>query len=163
MNKAVIIGGSVVLLGVGAYVYFKTKSKAETDSATTGTETTGAGTTGAGTSGAGTSGAGTSGAGTSGAGTSGAVAGTTLATPEEVKVELEKIKKAKDLALSICRLRAREKNSSPARATGGFSASFSQTQQNAMNAGIRSAIARDVKKLKLLGYTEVNCEIIKIA
>jgi hypothetical protein len=144
MNKAVIIGGSIALLGVGAYVYFKTKSKDETPLTTTGTGTTGAGTTGAGTE------------------TPALPSGTTLPTPEAVEAEVEKIKKAKDLALSICRLRAREKNSSTPRATGGFSASFLERQQNAVNVGIRSAIARDTKKLKLLGYTEVNCEIVKI-
>jgi hypothetical protein len=124
MNKAVIIGGSIALLGVGAYVYFKTKSKDETPLTTTGTGTTGAGTTGAGTE------------------TPALPSGTTLPTPEAVEAEVEKIKKAKDLALSICRLRIMEKKSSSIK--------------------FKSAIVRDTKRLKLLGYTEVNCEIVKI-
>jgi hypothetical protein len=58
MKKTAIIIGSLVVLGIGAYFYFRPKAKAEdgtgADTTGTGTGTTGAGTTGAGTTGVGT-------------------------------------------------------------------------------------------------------------
>jgi hypothetical protein len=51
MKKTALIIGSLVVLGIGAFFYFKPKAKAE--------DVTGAGTTGAGTTGAGTTGVGT--------------------------------------------------------------------------------------------------------
>jgi len=62
MNKTAIIIGSVALLGVGAYLYFKGKAKPNEE--TMGADTTGTGTTGTGTTGTGTTGTGTTGTGT---------------------------------------------------------------------------------------------------
>lgn len=53
MKKTALIIGSLVVLGIGAYFYFRPKAKAEdvtgADTTGTGTGTTGAGTTGVGT------------------------------------------------------------------------------------------------------------------
>lgn len=53
MKKTALIIGSLVVLGIGAYFYFRPKPKAEdvtgADTTGTGTGTTGAGTTGVGT------------------------------------------------------------------------------------------------------------------
>jgi len=61
MNKTLIIIGSVALLGVGAYLYFKGKAKPNEETMgadTTGTDTTGTGTTGTDTMGTDTTGTG---------------------------------------------------------------------------------------------------------
>ena len=95
MDKKYVIIGGLVVLGLGAYFYFRPKAKAE--------DVTGAGTTG---TGAGTTGTGT---GTTGAGTTGV--GTTTPPPPvaEVKTltpnELIEVTKLKDAILSDIRTR----------------------------------------------------------
>ena len=85
-NKTAVIIGSVVLLGVGAFIYFKPKAIP--------------------TAGAGTSGAGTSGAGTSSSGTTNLPSTeTVLTTPQEVIEVAKKMAEAKDLATKISDLR----------------------------------------------------------
>jgi len=84
MNKNVlIIGGSIAILGVGAYLYFK--SKAKPNSENMGAETMGAGTTGT--------------------GVSMPPAGSVFTTPEEVEAITLKITTAKDLTNKICELK----------------------------------------------------------
>jgi hypothetical protein len=96
MNKTVIIAGSVLVLGVGAYFYFKPKKTGTTGSGTTGSGTTGSGTTGTGTTGTGTTGTGTTGTETTGTGsTSVPPTGTTLSTPAQVEDTAKKIAEAK--------------------------------------------------------------------
>ena len=90
MKKTALIIGSLVVLGIGAYFYFRPKAKAE--------DVTGAGTAGTGT------GTGTTGAGTTGVGT------TTPPPPvAEVKTltpnELIEVTKLKDAILSDIRTR----------------------------------------------------------
>ena len=98
MNKTVIIVGSVLVLGVGAYFYFKPKKTGTTGSGTTGTGTTGTGTTGTGTTGTETTGTGS---------TSVPPTGTTLSTPAEVEDVAKKIAEAKSLATKISDLRTK--------------------------------------------------------
>jgi len=79
MNKNVlIIGGSIAILGVGAYLYFK--SKAKPNSENMGAETTGAG-------------------------VPMPPAGSVFTTPEEVEAITLKITTAKDLTNKICELK----------------------------------------------------------
>lgn len=93
MNKTVVIIGSVLVLGVGAYFYFKPKK----------TGTTGTGTSGTGTSGADTTGSDTTGTGT----TSVPPTGTTLSTPAQVEDLAKKIAEARSLATQILDKRTR--------------------------------------------------------
>jgi hypothetical protein len=165
MNKTVVIIGSIALLGVGAYFYFKPKAKGAT----------GAGTTDAGTTGTGGMGALT--------GTTGAImppAGTVFTTPEEVEAITVKISTARDLTKKICDLKAQYKittdemndfmnftgvnQSNTAFSNLPISIKTQQmiTYQLARKKAIPT-VAEAINKLKELGYKEVDCKMVKIA
>jgi hypothetical protein len=182
MNKTAIIIGSVALLGVGAYFYFKPKSTGTAGSETAGADTLGAGLMGAGTTGTGTTGTGTTGTGTTGTGTTGTGAtgagttsvpptGTVLTTPQQVEDTAKKIAEAKSLATQISDLRAK-RNSYVTMSLSEFKKVFSnQTFWNDTSAQIFkdnqiSNLLKSIKNLDeqlgKLGYMEVNGSITKI-
>ena len=167
MNKTVVIIGSIALLGVGAYFYFKPKAKGAT-----GTGLTGAGGMGAGMTETGI-----------GAGTTGGVmppAGTVFTTPEEVEAITVKISTARDLTKKICDLKAQYKittdemndfmnftgvnQSNTAFSNLPISIKTQQmiTYQLARKKAIPT-VAEAINKLKELGYKEVDCKMVKIA
>jgi hypothetical protein len=163
MNKTVIIAGSVLVLGVGAYFYFKSKK----------TGTTGSGTTGAGTTGSGTTGAGTTGTDTTGTGTTSVPpTGTTLTTPAEVEDLAKKIAEAKSLATKISDLRTKRSSylvislRDYATASGnGFWANNDLMLKTLKDQEIKR-LEEEIKGLDeqigKLGYMEVNGSIAKI-
>jgi hypothetical protein len=161
MNKKLIIIGSVAILGIGAFFYFKTKAKPKTD-------TKGAGNAGAETAGAGTSGTDTVGTGT----TSVPPTGTTLTTPEQVAETAKKIADAKDLATKISDLRIKRSKylslslSSYATEAGHqFWANHDDMLSSMRNSDIIS-FDKQIKDLNeqigKLGYMETNGSIVKI-
>jgi hypothetical protein len=164
MNKTAVIIGSVALLGVGAYFYFKPKSIGTTGSETTGTGTTGAGTTGGTSTGA----TETSGAGT----TSVPPTGTVLTTPEQVAETAKKIADAKDLATKISDLRTKRTKylmlplSEYARESGNSFWANNQDMLSSLRNSDITAIDKQIKNLNeeigKLGYMEVNGSITKI-
>jgi hypothetical protein len=145
MNKTVIIIGSVALLGVGAFLYFKPKL----------TATTGAGETGAGTTGAGS--------GTTGAGTTGAGAGTTEGTPPAgtVLTTPEQVLQIVNLANQLNRANeiAREIRSLVLRRPRGF---ISKGNQKMDELKKNMEILNLRSELKNLGYKEVNGKAVKL-
>ena len=158
MNKTVVIIGSVLVLGVGAYFYFKPKK----------TGTTGTGTSGTGTSGADTTGTGTTDTGT----TSVPPTGTTLSTPAQVEDLAKKIAEAKSLATKISDLRTKRSSylviSLREYATASGNQFFS-----ANNLMLKALKDQEIKRLEeeikgldeqigKLGYMEVNGSIAKI-
>jgi len=170
MNKTVIIIGSIALLGVGAFLYFKPKAKVLT----------------------GANGTGTAGAGTTGTGEAGSTmppAGTVFTTPEEVEAITVKVSTARDLTNLICDLKKRYKITqdqmndfmnivgtafgSASNVTQNFGTPvsslgsvFSTTQTLAEYALARKkaiqTVADSITKLKELGYKEVDCKMVKI-
>jgi hypothetical protein len=153
MNKKVIIISVLGLIGVGAFFYFKPKSKAnETDSS--------GGALGSTSGNADLSGT-----------TSVPPTGTVLSTPEQVQETAKKIAEARSLATQVSELRAKRI---------GLMSSSSQTSSQTSNnsflpsrnlslfsrktqiAGLEKQIKDLDEKLGLLGYAEVNGGITKI-
>lgn len=159
MNKTVVIIGSVLVLGVGAYFYFKPKK----------TGTTGTGTSGTGTSGADTTGTGTTDTGT----TSVPPTGTTLSTPAQVEDLAKKIAEAKSLATQISDLRNKRSSTmamslndfgrETGHLTNGFGAEsafkfFKEQEIKSLETQMKNLD----EQLGKLGYMEVNGSITKI-
>ena len=158
MNKTVIIAGSVLVLGVGAYFYFKPKKTGTTGSGTTGSGTTGTGTTGTETTGTGS--------------TSVPPTGTTLTTPEQVEETAKKIAEARSLATKIYDLK-NKRNSYMTSSSKDFANSSNNTFwlnnermlkmiKDQKIAGLEKEIKDLDEKLALLGYAEVNGSITRI-
>ena len=154
MDKKVVIIGGVLVLGLGAYFYFKPKK-----TGTTGTQTSGAGTTGTETTGTGT--------------TSVPPTGATLSTPAEVEDMSKKIAEARSLATQISDLR-NKRNSTIAMSLNDFGR---ETGHLTNGFGAESALKfykeQEIKRLEAemknldeqlgkLGYMEVNGSITKI-
>ena len=158
MNKTVIIAGSVLVLGVGAYFYFKPKKTGTTGSGTTGTETTGTGTTGTGTTSAGT--------------TSVPPTGTTLTTPAEVEDLAKKIAEAKSLATKISDLRTKRSSylvislRDYATASGNKFWSTNDQMLKMLKTQEIAKLEKEIKDLDeqigKLGFMEVNGSISRI-
>ena len=159
MNKTVVIIGGVLILGLGAYFYFKPKKTGTTGTGTSGTGTTGTETTGAGTTGTGT--------------TSVPATGTTLSTPAEVEDMAKKIAEARSLATQILDLR-NKRSSTMAMSLNDFGR---ETGHLTNGFGAESALKfykeQEIKRLEAemknldeqlgkLGYMEVNGSITKI-
>ena len=158
MNKNVlIIGGSIAILGVGAYLYFKSKAKPNAENM--GAETMGAGTTGT--------------------GVSMPPAGTVFTTPEEVEAITVKVSTARDLTKTICDLKKKFKITTdemndfmnitgilasdlfpilPSQMTAQELVKFQIARKKAI-----PTIADSINKLKELGYKEVDCKMVRIA
>ena len=163
MNKNVlIIGGSIAILGVGAYLYFKGKAKPDEE----------------------TMGEGETGTSTTGTGTAMPPAGSVFTTPEEVEAITVKVSTARDLTKTICDLKKRfkitEDEINDFMNITGFGASVVSDVNNAIfgttssvvSSGVvyqlgRSkaipTIAESINKLKELGYKEVDCKMVRIA
>jgi hypothetical protein len=171
MNKTVIIIGSIALLGVGAYFYFKPKSTGATGADPMGTDAmgTGTGTTGTG-AGANTIGAGTTG--TIGGSTSVPPTGTVLTTPEQVADTAKKIAEAKSLATKISDLRTKRNSylvislKEYAVASGNEFWKDNDRMLTTLKANDITKLEKEIKdldeKLGMLGYMEVNGSITKI-
>lgn len=171
MNKTAIIIGGVALVGVGAYLFFKTKA----------TATSGAGETGT--------------IGTTGTDANMPPAGSVFTTPEEVEAITLKISIAKDLADEICQLKkaynitsdnlndymnfsSNNPNDYMNFSIGGFNlnpfapiegvvsqligaSKNAKTKKESRGKAIKTA-SESIKKLKELGYKEVDCKLVKI-
>ena len=156
MNKIVIITGSVALLGVGAYFYFKTKSTGKDVGSLSG------GTLGSIANNP------TSSLGT----TSVPPTGTTLTTPEQVQDTAKKIAEARSLATQISDLKTKRNsyiNSSlkdfSKLSNNSFWANNLQmlkTIKEQQIGDLEKQIKALDEKLALLGYAEVNGSISKI-
>jgi len=180
MNKTAIIIGGVALVGVGAYLFFKTKA----------TATSGAGETGT--------------IGTTGTDANMPPAGSVFTTPEEVEAITLKISIAKDLADDICELKkaynitsdnlndymnfsSNNPNDYMNFSIGGINlnpfqgginlsslspigAVVGQLIEGSKNARTKKAnrgkaiktVSEAIIKLKELGYKEVDCKLVKI-
>jgi hypothetical protein len=175
MNKTVVIIGSIALLGVGAYFYFKPKAKGATGTGLTGTGLTGTGLTGAGLTDGGALGGGTIGTGATGVG-GGSISvpptGTVLATPEQVVDTAKKIAEAKSLATKISDLRTKRNSylvislKDYAVASGNEFWSNNERMLKTLKANDIAKFEKEIKdldeKLGILGYMEVNGSITKI-
>jgi hypothetical protein len=158
MNKTVVIAGSFLVLGVGAYLYFRPKK----------TVTTGAGTTGAGTTGADTTGTGTTGTGT----TSVPPTGTTLSTPAQVEDLAKKIAEAKSLATKISDKRTKRSSylvislRDYAVASGNEFWANNDQMLKVLKTNEIAKLEKEIQELDeqigKLGYMEVNGSIAKI-
>ena len=156
MNKIVIITGSVALLGVGAYFYFKTKSTGKDVGSLSG------GTLGSIANNP------TSSLGT----TSVPPTGTTLTTPEQVQDTAKKIAEARSLATQISDLKTKRNsyiNSSLKDFSKLSNNSFwvnnlqmLKTIKEQQIGDLERQIKALDEKLALLGYAEVNGSISKI-
>jgi hypothetical protein len=166
MNKNVlIIGGSIAILGVGAYLYFKGKGKPKE-------ETMGAGETGT--------------TGTTGTGMAMPPAGSVFTTPEEVEAITVKVSTARDLTKTICDLKKQYKITEDeindfmnfTGVSAGIASSVNSAIFGSTNTGVSvtdglkfqlarkkaiPTIAESINKLKELGYKEVDCKMVKIA
>ena len=164
MNKtAIIVVGSLAVLGIGAFFLFKSKAT---------------GTAGAGTAGSGTAGTGTSGTETTGSGsgittvTSVPPTGTTLTTPEQVAETAKKIADAKDLATKISDLRTKRSMylslslSSYATESGHQFWANNNDMLSLLRKSDIDSFDRQIKDLNeqigKLGYMETNGSIVKI-
>jgi hypothetical protein len=175
-TKTVVIIGSVVLLGVGAFIYFKPKAIPTAGVGTSNTGTSNTGTSNTGTSNTGTSNTSTSSSGTLSAGTSSS--GTTnlpstetvLTTPQEVIEVAKKMAEAKDLATKISDLRNGKNRylslSLLAYATETGMSNYPEARwkefRDTMIAGIDKQIKDLNEQIGKLGYMEVNGGIVKI-
>ena len=158
MNKTVVIIGSVLVLGVGAYFYFKPKK----------TGTTGTGTSGTGTSGADTTGSDTTGTGT----TSVPPTGTTLSTPAQVEDTAKKIAEARSLATKISDLRTK-RNSYLVISLRDYATASGNEFWSTNNQMLEMLKKQEIKRLEeeiknldeqigKLGFMEVNGSISRI-
>lgn len=158
MNKTVIIAGSVLVLGVGAYFYFKPKKTGTTGSGTTGTGTTGTETTGTGTTGTGT--------------TSVPPTGTVLSTPAEVEDTAKKIAEARSLATKISDLRTK-RNSYLVISLRDYATASGNEFWSTNNLMLETLKKQEIKRLEeeiknldeqigKLGFMEVNGSISRI-
>ena len=168
MNKTVIIAGSVLVLGVGAYFYFKPKKTGTTGSGTTGSGTTGTGTTGTGTTGTGTTGTETTGTGS----TSVPPTGTTLSTPAQVEDTAKKIAEARSLATKISDLRTK-RNSYLVISLRDYATASGNQFWSTNNQMLEMLKKQEIKRLEeeiknldeqigKLGFMEVNGSISRI-
>lgn len=148
MNKTVVIIGSVLVLGVGAFFYFKPKA----------TGTTGAGTTGANTTDTGT--------------TSVPPTGTTLSTPAQVEDLAKKIAEAKSLATQISDKRTK-RSSYLVISLREYAVASDNQFWSTNDQMLKKLKDQNIKKLEAeikdldeqigkLGYIEVNGSISKI-
>jgi hypothetical protein len=143
MNKTVVIIGSVVVLGVGAYFYFKPKKTGATGTGNSGTGTSGTDTTGTGTTGTGT--------------TSVPPTDTTLSTPAQVEDLLKKTAEATSIAKQIYDLKqaidnAKYKNSISN--SSDWTANITKARNEAIIKSSTKSIPTLIQKLSDLGYTE---------
>ena len=158
MNKTAVIIGSVLVLGVGAYFYFKPKKTGATGTGTTSTGTTGTSSTGAGTTDTGT--------------TSVPPTGTVLTTPEQVADTAKKIAEAKSLATKISDMRTKRSSylvislRDYAVASGNEFWSTNDQMLKNLKANDIAKLEKDIKDLDeqigKLGFMEVNGSIAKI-
>ncbi len=182
MIKKIVIFGALALAGVGAYIYFKPKSKV------IGTDTIGAGTTDAGTTGTGTSGTGTAGTSTTPAPTDTILNTAPIVNPDvatytnvlsnnptaqELEAKAKAIAKGKDLASKICQQKKikdslfKMDNTVFCKTYGCSGVSSYDTREidSLKNSRISYAVKQIEslnKELGLLGYMEVDCDILRI-
>ena len=153
MNKAVLVIGVLALSGVGAYFYFKPKTKGATTDL------------------GGLSGLGTSNSGATST-TSVPSSGTTLSTPQQVEDVAKKIAEAKSLATKIFDLR-NKRNSYIIMSLKDFAVASNNTfflTKDLMLKALRdkeiNSIENTIKSLDeqlgKLGYMEVNGSIVKL-
>jgi hypothetical protein len=158
MNKTVVIAGSVLVLGVGAYLYFRPKKTGTSGTGTTGTGTTGSDTTGTGTTDTGT--------------TSVPPTGTTLSTPAQVEDLAKKIAEAKSLATKISDKRTKRSSylviSLRDYATSSGNEFWANNDQmlKVLKTNEIAKLEKEIQELDeqigKLGYMEVNGSIAKI-
>lgn len=156
MNKTAVIIGSVLVLGVGAYFYFKPKKTVATGTGTSGTGTSETETTSTGTTGT----------------TSVPSTGTTLTTPAEVEDLAKKIAEAKSLATKISDLRTKRSSylvislRDYATASGNEFFSTNNLMLKTLKEQEIAKLEKEIKdldeQLGKLGYMEVNGSITKI-
>jgi hypothetical protein len=155
-TKKILIIGSVAVLGVGAYFYFKPKGKGNETNSLSG----------------GTSGSIPNNPATPSGTTSVPPTGTTLTTPEQVEETAKKIAEARSLATKIYDLK-NKRNSYMTSSSRDFANSSNNTfwsNNESMLKLLRqqqiSLVEKEIKeldeKLALLGYAEVNGSITKI-
>lgn len=155
-TKKILIIGSVAVLGVGAYFYFKPKGKGNETNSLSG----------------GTSGSIPNNPATSSGTTSVPPTGTTLTTPEQVEETAKKIAEARSLATKIYDLK-NKRNSYMTSSSRDFANSSNNnfwSNNESMLKLLRqqqiSLVEKEIKeldeKLALLGYAEVNGSITKI-
>jgi hypothetical protein len=139
MNKIAVVIGSVAVLGIGAYFYFKPKA---TDEDLTGTNTTGTNTTGTNTTGTNTT----------GAGSNSQPAGTNYTSPEQVAEDVKRIAEATELAKQIDAINTKINNLKQ-RILNTENVVFKQ-QIGIQIVNENKKLVPLVEKLKDLGYTE---------
>ena len=155
-TKKILIVGAVAVLGVGAYFYFKPKSKGNETNSLSG----------------GTSGSIPNNPATSSGTTSVPPTGTTLTTPEQVEETAKKIAEARSLATKIYDLK-NKRNSYMTSSSKDFANSSNNTFwlnnermlkmiKDQKIAGLEKEIKDLDEKLALLGYAEVNGSITRI-
>ena len=155
-TKKILIVGAVAVVGVGAYFYFKPKSKGNETNSLSG----------------GTSGSIPNNPATSSGTTSVTPTGTTLTTPEQVEETAKKIAEARSLATKIYDLK-NKRNSYMTSSSRDFANSSNNTfwsNNESMLKLLRqqqiSVVEKEIKdldeKLALLGYAEVNGSITRI-
>jgi hypothetical protein len=155
MNKIAVVIGSVAVLGIGAYFYFKPKA---TDEDLTGTNTTGTNTTGTNTTGTNTT----------GAGSNSQPAGTNYTSPEQVAEDVKRIAEATELAKQIDAINKKIDSLTTAKNNPVQHYGFGQSAYT-RNAVYQQQINNEnkkrvplVEKLKDLGYTESYGIAVKI-
>lgn len=157
-TKKVIIIGGLLVLGLGAYFYFKPKKTGTTGTGTSSTGTTGTETTGNSTSGLPTANPNSE--------ISVPTTGDVISTPEEVKKIALKIADAKALAIKIDDLKTERRKIAlqPIGNTGGgfFNANVQKLMSETRTKEIDTQIADLQKLITDLGYAEVNGKITKI-
>jgi TolA-binding protein len=152
MNKIAVVIGSVAVLGIGAYFYFKPKA---TDEDLTGTNTTGTNTTGTNTTGTNTTGTNTT-----GAGSNSQPAGTNYTSPEQVAEDVKRIAEATELAKQIDAINTKINNLKQ-RILNTENVVFKQ-QIGIQIVNENKKLVPLVEKLKDLGYTESYGIAVKI-
>ena len=165
MNKIAVIIGSVAVLGIGAYFYFKPKAKIED---AIGSGTTGSGTTGSGTTGSGSTGSIGSTGSTGSTGSGYQLPGTNYTSPEQVAEDVKKIAEATELAKQIDAINKKIDSLTTAKNNPVQHYGFGQSAYT-RNAVYQQQINNEnkkrvplVEKLKDLGYTESYGIAVKI-